>query len=94
MWGDPRPAILFGHALSEISEIRQFREMRQIGPTFSFAPPPGGKSDAPDLFSVVPKASFGDMCRMRQISPTFLFGTLWGQIGRCGSIFDTPEVDF
>ena len=35
-----------------------------------------------------------EMCEMRQISSTLYFRTLWAEIGRCGSIFDTPEVDF
>ena len=66
MWAGLRPAILCGHALSEISEIRQVREMRQmrqISPTLFFGHS-GGKSDAADPFSILPKSSFELFCNV------------------------------
>ena len=44
-----------------------------------------------EIFEIL---QFLEMRQMCQISQAPFFRTLWGEIGRCGSIFDTPEVDF
>ena len=102
MWAHPRPATLYSVHPPHARYLRNLRDSpiprnapnasNQRNALFSFFESFGGKSDAADPFSIVPKLTFSEMRQMRQISATFFFEPSGGKSDAADPFSMVPKL--